>query len=167
MPTLKLTNHSAVAARMLAFLLFGMPGMLGFFYGTYLWLQESADLTSLDALKDLGGPLLGLGIGLVFGWLAFTTDRSVELDAQGLRVRTLAGVRSYGWPELRGVSLRGLTTKLRLVGHIGPTVAKTSQVVFEFNAAGKPVAHAVVIRRSEIDGLVHCLRAAGRDDLLG
>lgn len=167
MPTLKLTNHGALAARMLGFLLFGIPGMLGFFYGTYLWLQQSADLTSLHALKDLGGPLLGLGIGLVFGWLAFTTDRSVELDAQGLRVRTLAGVRSYGWPELRGVSLHGLRTNLGLVGHIGPTLAKTTQVAFEFNAAGKPAAHEVVIRRSEIDALAHCLRAAGRDDLLG
>ncbi|HSV81197.1 MAG TPA: hypothetical protein VLK85_18530 [Ramlibacter sp.] len=167
MPTLKLTNHSALAARILGFLFFGVPGMLGFFYGTYLWLQDSPDLTSLDALKDLGGPLLGLGIALVFGWLAFTTDRSVELDAQGLRVRTLAGVRSYGWTELRGVSLHGLTTKLGVVGRIGPTVAKTTQVAFEFNAAGGPAAHQVVIRRSEIDSLVHCLRAAGRDDLLG
>ncbi len=166
MPTLKLTNHSAFAARMLAFLLFGMPGMLGFFYGTYQWLQESADLTGLHALKDLGGPLLGLGIGVVFSWLAFTTDRSMELDAQGLRARTLAGVRSYGWAELRGVSLQGLTTKLGLVGDLGLAVAKTTQVAFEFNAAGKPVVHEVVIRRSEIDALLRCLRAAGRDDLL-
>lgn len=127
---------------------------------------ESVDPTSLDALKNLGGPLLGLGIGLVFGWLAFATDRSVELDAQGLRVRTLASVRSYGWPELRGVSLRGLTTKLGVAGHIGSTLAKTTQVVFEFNAAGQSNMHMVVIRRAEIDALVHCLRAADRDDLL-
>lgn len=40
MPALKLTNHSALAARMLAFLLFGIPGLLGFFYGTYLWFQN-------------------------------------------------------------------------------------------------------------------------------
>jgi hypothetical protein len=166
MPTLKLTNHNALAARLLAFLLFGIPGLLGFFYGTYLWFLQSTDLTSVKALKDLGGPLFGLGVGVVFGWLAFTTDRNVELDAQGLRVRTLLGRRAYGWSELHGVSLQGLTTKLRMVGHIGPTVAKITQVAFEFNASGQSATHQVVIRRAEIDALVHCLRAAGRDDLL-
>lgn len=166
MPTLILTNHNALIARMLGLLLFGLPGMLFFFYGTYLWVQESADLTSIDALKELGGPLFGLGIGAVFGWLAFTTDRSVELDAQGLRVRTLAGVRAYDWHELRSVSLEGLTTKLGLVGHIDPTVAKTTLVVFEFESAGEPAAHMVVIRRPEITRLVQCLRAVGRHNFL-
>jgi|GEM_PF-6669306 len=94
MPTLTLTNRNAAIARLLAFVLFGVPGAIGFLHGGYGWLQESAGLDA-KALKALGGPLLGLGIALVFGWLAATADWSVTMAAQGLRVRTLRVTRAF------------------------------------------------------------------------
>lgn len=166
MPILKLTNHNAVAARLLAFLLFGVPGALGFLYGTYIWTQEGGSVTDWASLKELGGPLLGLGIALVFTWLAATTDWSVTLDAQGLRVRTLTTSRSYGWPDLRAVSLQSLKTKVILVGDLGPTVNTTLELAFSFNVAGRQSVHEVSIRKSDVERLVQQLQMAGREDLL-
>ncbi|WPH13052.1 PH domain-containing protein [Variovorax paradoxus] len=166
MSTLKLTNYNAMAARLLAFLLFGVPGALGFLYGTYLWLQQSSSFTDWASLKELGGPLLGLGIAVVFTWLVTTTEWSVTLDAQGLRVRTLTRSRNYGWPDLRAVALRSVRTKVVLAGHLGPTVNKTLNVAFVFDAKAQQSVHEVLIRKTDVESLVQCLEMAGRGDLL-
>lgn len=166
MASLKLTNYNAVAARLLAFLLFGVPGALGFLYGGYLWLQESGSFTDWASLKELGGPLLGLGIAVVFTWLAVTTDWSVTLDAQGLRVRSLAMSRDYGWPDLRAVALRSVKTKVALAGNLGPTVNQTLNISFAFGADTQQSVHEVLIGKTDVESLVQFLKMAGRGDLL-
>lgn len=165
MSPLKLSNGNAVAARLLAFLLFGLPGALGFVYGTYLWLQAPATFMDPASLAELGGPLLGLGIAVVFTGLAATTDWCMTLDSQGLHVRTLMASHSYGWPDLYEVSLRRIKTRLELATGTGPALDTATRVKFAFDVAGAQSVHEVLIPQAEIESLVQLLHANGRSDL--
>lgn len=163
---MKITNYNAAIARIAAFLLFGIPGALVFLYGTYSWLREGL-LTDTAALKDAGACCLGLAVAAIFSFLAVTTDWSIELDEQDIRVRSPLGTRRYGWSELTGLGLISHKTKLDVGAGVDLTVHKKLQLALRFDAQGKTSAHDVMISAAEIDGFQQCLQRHGKTGLLG
>lgn len=163
---MKITNYNAVVARSAGFLLFGLPGAAYFLVGASQWVTGGM-ATDAEALKALGGCFLGLAIALVFGFLALTTDWSIELGEQEIRVRTLVGQHRYEWPQLEQLLLVGLKSKLALGVGVDVTVNEKVQTAFQFKVNGKLSAHEFLLASDEVVRLQQWLRSNGRSGLPG
>lgn len=163
---MKITNYNAVFARGAGVLLFGLPGAVYFLYGLGQWVTGGMAMDA-ESLKVLGGCFLGLAIALVFGFLAFTTDWSMELGEHDIRIRTLLRWHRYEWSQLEQLVMVGLKSKVAFGPGVDVTVNEKVQTAFHFKVDGELSAHEFLLTGDEVARLRQWLHEQGRSQLPG